>query len=333
MKNQDFVVEDEVMRSLLEDLKNIPEDFDPLDHDPKWAAELRELEKEQAEAEAEAALSISQSDPALLEETDEVENKPKRRNEITYLFPPVHKDFGLLSDAELCRELHEKYRNCHSSNIALGYGTVRTDICAISIEMNLRQKQAPRFRPTKALAHKPPTAGELNMALDRQVIDLHWHAHTPDCTSETIDDYPYIFDTDPFDFELASEFAMEKWGAPAKALKLHLSNDQQWRSAVIQSKKIRERWRVISRGDLCGGIIKQAGAPQIESRLRDAIVMSRNPSNLKDLPGMVKTWLARKIVGESPSQVSTMISLMTGERKRDPSSVAKTMKTIDRLLS
>lgn len=251
-----------------------------------------------------------------------------------YRFPrQILTDWTEFSNEELWSKLNNSYEQGVITKHPLGYDSVRNEICAISIEMNLRHVLAPRFRSTVPLDRKASTTAAKNMALDRQVIDLHWYANSTARSAAAIDDYPSVLNSEPFDYEVASKFALEKWGAPAKSLKLHLSESLQWEGAVIQSEAIRKRWLVIHRGDVRGSLIREYGMPQIKNKLQNAFTRSANPSNSHAVPGMVNVWAAQKIVGDSPSRISKMVAMMTGEPARDERAVARTLKSIGGLLS
>lgn len=94
-----------------------------------------------------------------------------------YAFPKRFSNvFESYTDADLISTLSVLIARAFRGSAPLGYGAVRDEICAINLEMNVRQLVAPRFRPMQKLAQKPLPGDETNMALDRQVIDIHWRA-------------------------------------------------------------------------------------------------------------------------------------------------------------
>lgn len=213
-----------------------------------------------------------------------------------------------------------------------GYGSVREEICAIHIEMNLRQAHAPQFRPMEPMVPQPDTIDLKNMGLDRQVIDIHWRAYSTEKPTSEVLKYPTLFNAAPFDFSTAERFASEKLPPYLKAVDLHLSSSMQIEHAIVREVKFRDKWRAISRGDVRGNIVKQAGAPQIEVRLRDAISESRAPHAVRHIKTMIDAWKARQLVGDSPKKIARMIALMTGEKLRDESAVRKTLNSVDQFL-
>jgi hypothetical protein len=133
-----------------------------------------------------------------------------------------------------------------------------------------------------------------------------------------------------FDFEMASRFAQLDWKSQTKVIHLHLTEDMQWEHALLQHPSIRDKWRTIENGDVRGDKVKQAGAPHIESMLRQA--MSNAPHLKNYIPGLVLTWKARRIVGDSPMRITKIVALMNGKMPRDVSAIRRTLASLDRHL-
>jgi hypothetical protein len=242
---------------------------------------------------------------------------------------PVGRPYERHINDDLVRELKRLILLGFHATPALKYTAVRDEICGIHIEMNLRQQHAPRFRPMHRLARVLRTDDEVAESLDRQVIDLHWRAHSANKPTAPANNYPTIFDDNPFDLGAAERFAQEVWSHSAKAVHLHLTDDMQWENATIQIRNIQKVWATIDRGYAHGDTVKQAGAPHIEKKLREAVRQRNKPQVERSIPGMVDAWKARKIVGDSPTRVAGLIALMTGNKPRDPRAVKRTLESFD----
>lgn len=244
-----------------------------------------------------------------------------------YSFPaPIQRHYSAVSDADLLEMLSNLVARAFRGTAPLGYAAARGDICAINLEMNIRQRIAPRFRPMQKLERKPRPGDETDMARDRQIIDLHWRAFSSSKPLSAIWKYPGIFDAPDFSFSMAERFAQEEWNVGAKSVHLHLTEQMQWEHAVIQAKSIRDKWRAIEFGIVTKGTdVKQLGAPQVEEALRAAM----GTASHKHIPGLVHVWVAQWIAGDSPARVAKWVSLMSGEKPRDARAVRRSMNSLD----
>ncbi|MYM42209.1 hypothetical protein, partial [Duganella qianjiadongensis] len=91
--------------------------------------------------------------------------------------------------------------------------------------MNLRQRHAPRFRPQPPLPQKAKSIAEQNLARDRQVIDLHWRANSINKPMVSVSKFEGIFDSEAFNFKLASNFAQLDWRQQTKVIHLRLTEE------------------------------------------------------------------------------------------------------------
>lgn len=250
-----------------------------------------------------------------------------------YKFPmPDGRPYQSDTNEQLAAALSQLVFKGFDATPASGYAAVRADLCALHIEMNLRQQHAPHFRPMQGLQKILDTPDERNAARDRQVIDIHWCAHSAHKPQAQVDKYPTLFNTAPFDVAAADRFAQEIWTPASKATHLHLSEEMQWQNAIIHIPAIRSQWHLICQGDARGHIVKHAGAPHIEQTLRNAVSRSNKPGTVKHIPGMVEAWKARRIVGDSPKKVACMIALMTGKKLRNDRAVQRTLQSLDSYL-
>lgn len=269
--------------------------------------------------------------PATTVKVDTEEAKDAKSGE--YSFPmcmgrPYESDTNEQLVSRLTALLHAGFE----AQPPQGYSAVREEICAIHIEANRRQQHAPRFRPMQRLEKEAVTQDQINAARDRQVIDIHWRALSRDKPSAFVNGYPTIYNDEPFDLAAAERFAKEKWTAQAKARHLHLTTQSQWENAVIQDESIRQKWRTIRVGNVRGALVKEAGAPQIETRLREAAFPRNNLQMQMSIRGMVDAWKARKMIGSNVAAITRMIALMSGSKSRDPRAVTRTLVSLDRLL-
>lgn len=247
---------------------------------------------------------------------------------IPYRFPiPETVQYANYTNAALVDELECLIQRGCLTSASPNYQMVRRDICALHIEMNLRQHHAPRFRPLSGLPKKAEGNDEETLARDRQVIDLHWRANSTDKPMIPVADFPGIFDNERFDFDLAARFAELTWRQQTKTIHLHLTDDMQWEHAIIQAPSIRDKWRTIERGDVRGSKVKQLGAPQIYTLLHQSMA---NESHLRThIPGFVRIWMAQRIVGDAPQRVARLVGLMTGERAKDASATRRSMRSVE----
>lgn len=245
-----------------------------------------------------------------------------------YQFPAqVGQPYEHQTDDELKAMLEGLVRSASALGSAFQYALVRDQICGIHIEMNLRQKFAPRFRSQLAMPRVAWTDDEKNFARDRQVIDLHWRAHSTEKPVAPVQDYPTIFEVAPFDFTAAAKFSLLEWRPQTKAAHLHVTDEMQWEHSMIQTTAIRDQWRVIENGDVRGDKVKQAGAPHVERQLRSS--MAGAPHLKQHIPGLVQIWRARRIVGNSVSAIARMVALMSGEKVRDRSATRRSIQSLD----
>jgi len=226
------------------------------------------------------------------------------------------------TNIQLAEELSTLMRELASST----YLSLRPALLSLHLEMNFRQQQAPRFRPQVPLPKVASTEADTLVLIDRQIIDLHWRAHSLDKPSAEIRAFPGIFDCSPFNFSRAEEFARKPWKAMTKSIQLLLTEDMQWEHCTIQTSAVRDKWRVIESGDVRGSTIKQKGANHVEMAIRQN--MSNRPHLRKHIPSLVHTWKALRICGDSPTRISRMLALMTGESPRDASAVKRSIKAL-----
>jgi hypothetical protein len=246
-----------------------------------------------------------------------------------YRFPvPVGRPYEGRTNAELAADLKRLNTDGFEGQQALGYFLVRHDICAIHLEMNFRQQHAPRFRPLVRFLMKAVTLEHIAQSCDRQVIDLHWFANSSKKPRLAPEKYPTIFNSTPFDFVVAEQFAQEIWSAEVKAVALSLSDRLQWEAAIIQKAAIRDRWRVIKNGDVRGKEVRQKGASHIAQALDDAMYKANRSNSIRHIPGMIDAWIASQMVGDKPKKVADMIAMMTGEKRLDVSAIAKRLTSL-----
>lgn len=253
---------------------------------------------------------------------------------VAYCFlPPSELSYWSYSNAEYVAKLKQLLSLAFHETPAIGYSAIREEYCAINIEMNLRQRHAPQFRPMEKLNKIPANDDEILMARDRQVIDIHWRAYSADKPFTASYKYPTIFDNAPFKFAIAERLAIVNLSPQNKVIDLGLSSSMQLEHAILKESKFRDQWRTICFGDQKGDHVRQKGAIHIERIIRDAIDDSATPINVNHIPGMMIAWKARELVGKSPNKIVNMITLMTGENGRDASAVTKTLKSVDNYLT
>ena len=134
--------------------------------------------------------------------------------------------------------------------IPVPYSRVRDAFCAASIALNEKNAFPPRVRETrkfiKLSGAKKTSAEASEISNDRQVIDLHWL-----CRNEAIGGekkWSRMCVAGAFDFSMGSDFAAKVGTPDRKAEVLGLSQTQQIKLAVIQSKPTYDKWANIIKG-------------------------------------------------------------------------------------
>jgi len=250
-----------------------------------------------------------------------------------YAFPvDIDRRYSRHENSELPEFLAMLLVKAFSPKTGTGYSSIRDKYCAINLEMNYRQLQAPRFRPLNQWDRDFSTPDKILESLDRQVIDLHWRAHSTDKPISEANGYPAIFDGERFNFEMAGRFAQEEWKPSAKVTHLHLTERMEMEHAILVRSELKKRMRVIFNGDVRGALVKQRGAPQIEIAIRESMIARGHPEHVSHIPGLLNVWKARELVGPKPKEISKLIASMTGQPPRDPSSIRRNLKTLDQHL-
>ena len=335
---------DSLFNKLLDELVNLPEDtwIELLDKCPSVTENINDvrtpkmtLTSVSSEHNPSAINTATAAPSTSVDAAANMENSGSTAvaRTATYHFPLVSgRPYERLTNDQLARELERLLSRGFYSPSALGYATIRDEFCAIHVEMNMRQQHAPRFRPTHRLKHELFTDEERIEGLDRQVIDLHWIAHSSNKPVAPANNYPTIFNNKPFDLTAAERFAQETWSPGSKATHLRLTEEMQWQLAIIQTAEIRKAWALIEQGDVRGTQVKQAGAPHVEQKLHEAIWRANKPQVAQHIPMMVSAWKARKIVGSGLAKIVAIDALINGRKPRDSRAMKRTLESLDRFL-
>ena len=252
-----------------------------------------------------------------------------------YTFPgQVGRTYERLTDIDLMAALAKTIAggfDASAPRAPKDYAAVREAFCGIAIELNIRQAFAPRFRSVPPLPWKPKLGDETVFALDMQVIDIHWRAHSRYKPGSPPRGYESLFGNAPFDYDTACRFALQPLPMDMKVADTKLTESMTREHAVLQPKVIGDLWRSIRDGRVRGAVITHLGAQHVEARLRESTI--DQPHLASHVPEWVIVWTAYRFVGEKPSQVARMVGLMTGRQAPDPSAVAKKYAAAMRRLS
>jgi hypothetical protein len=204
-----------------------------------------------------------------------------------------------------------------------GYLAIRERFVALHFETNKLGRWAPRFReiPAHLFADE---RGNAQLALDRQVIDLHWLWATKRGKRCGVKSYETLFATDEFDQASAVRFATEAWHWNTKAAYLNLTSNQQWELCALQTDPIRKRWVTIKAGDRVGAKIRQIGATQVDMILRN----ETRPQHQKHIQDQVATWVAVTIAKQRWTEAARLGALITGGPQRDPRQIERSFASV-----
>ena len=192
------------------------------------------------------------------------------------------------------------------------YAEVRSEVCAISLELNLRGKLAPRFREFRRPPRKPTTPDEIALSLDRQFIDLHWLHSTGWNRIIHSDRWQLnnVLKMKTFDAWKAAMFASVPLSANEKASWLALPNNIAFQLAAIQTDAIRWRFRVANQGDVVNGQARQIGLMQVTAMLENSVM---NQPHLQDyVPTWANIWMCAKLVGSQAEVLRKFHALTVG---------------------
>jgi len=125
------------------------------------------------------------------------------------------------------------------------YHFVRTELCQLSISLNIEGKKAPAFRPKVVTGKKYGDAIFEEIHRDQVVIDCHWlHSTKQRMPIRSKDvEYKALFQhSKPFPFDLAWTFACEKWKLDHRVIDmLRLTQYQQCQLSALRSKSVKKR--------------------------------------------------------------------------------------------
>lgn len=250
-----------------------------------------------------------------------------------YVQPPKHYAFPdmpirALEDAtqtELIGHMEtllaDGFERLGSRRLPTHYSDVRVALCEVSLELNLRQALAPRFRNLPTPAWRATTPNEVDFALDLQILDLHWRAHSKRKPTLPIREYPGLFANSPFDFSVAKAFALRTLPKDMKITDARLTASMTIEHAILQTTAQSDKWRLIRNGYVRGAEIERLGIPHVRAYLEESVV--NQPHLARHVPGWVDIWTACRLVGEQPSRVAGLIALMTGTEPADVSATKR----------
>ncbi len=260
-----------------------------------------------------------------------------------YSFPVSSEAGTCLDIAELRHVLLELVPQITSHH---DYAKVRDRWCALHIALNEDGRWAPAYRPWPKLPQKPREQCEdrdHNLQRDRIMIDTHWlHSRSElvNVEPKRAPKWQRLFDpAEPFDFELAEQFAQQVWTDDFRTGEvLCLTTFQQSQMGAMRTKTHKQHMESFYKATY-GSDRKRIAPPAAVVRVAVAEWKERQP-NLGDpnrlmaraeaqyyLRGAASSnqvaRLAGLIVGEPPQSAKTVLKSLAGLRKRLPSVMAE----------
>ena len=195
------------------------------------------------------------------------------------------------------------------------YSEIRTEVCAISIELNRRRRLAPRFREMRRPPKRVATSDDRLLSLDRQLIDLHW-LHCNGWRQIVLCDrlhFRPLLRRKKFKVNLAEMFAEVPASANEKANWLMLPDEVAFQLAAIQTDRIRERFRIANLGDVRKGGVHQIGRAQVIRMLGTSL--SSTPQLYAQIPRWSLIWMCSKLVGSNAEVLRRFHAIAEGLEK------------------
>lgn len=244
-------------------------------------------------------------------------------------FPlPIEDGYHFFTDEELRLSLSRQL-DMMRGDIRAYSGDIRSLICAVSMELNFRQRWAPRFRGYPTLSSLPKSNAERSYLVDLQVLDLHWRVCSEYRPNGAIKGYPGLFNTKEWHVSSAVRFAEHELPFNSKVIDAKLAPSMLVEHACLQTTDLRDMWRTVRDGYVRGSTIERWGAPQLEARLREE--MRSEPHLQRHVPGLVNTWMAYRLVGSrKPKAIARVLSLMTGEAPLDRSAINRKLESLEK---
>ncbi|HHL4038155.1 TPA: hypothetical protein ACQ7LZ_003455 [Klebsiella pneumoniae] len=206
----------------------------------------------------------------------------------------------------------------------------RDEAVSLSIALNISQYIAPRFRALPPSPKRTSDDEPNQLSIDRQVIDMHWTWIQGQKKAVGAEEFEHLFQREEFDWILAEKFARLNWTTDVKIRALQINVNLQWELAQYQSKKHRDSWRKLQKGDVRGGKLHSLGIAQVTERLEVSVTKRRNLA--KHIPHWVNVWLASRISDKSYMSLAQIMRFMTGEshdEKRLKSSLKAVLQRLD----
>ncbi len=209
------------------------------------------------------------------------------------------------------------------------YEEIRSHVCAISVELNLRGKLAPRFRQFRRPSRKPTTADEVALSRDRQFIDLHW-LHSTGWNRLIHGDrwqFHNVLKVKTFQAVKAEMFAAVPAPMDEKAGWLALPDNIAFQLAAIQTDSIRVRYRVASQGDIVKGKERQIGHLQVTQLLETSTM--NQPHLQAQIPRWANIWMCARLVGDDPEVLRKFHAFCEGlDKPIDSRDMARRLNSI-----
>jgi hypothetical protein len=298
-------VGDRLMQALLNDVESIPSTFEIDCSESEYAdaragttaSELTEIVATDSGVARNMAMSVpypgQQAVAAAVKKSRVVANIPLAG----YVFPTLKmaESYASVSNQELDAAHTKLCEKTFSRGAQLPYPAVREQYCSLSIAMNERGLRPPRLR--QACQGKSWKPGEewtdemKAMSNDMKIIELHW-LHRSGLRS-LVKDYQFreLFQSNVFDFELATEFVFAKWKAETRATRiLHLSDVQQWQVSKLASAEVNKKWvRILDE------------ASDVELHLKNAAC--RKPLLSNEVDDFTRLWIADAVCAGAPQRL------------------------------
>lgn len=196
----------------------------------------------------------------------------------------------------------------------------RERACALSIVLNERSDNSPRFRPMsvppKFIKGSDYDIASVWLARDRQVIDLHWlFLQASAVPGET---YAPLFRAETFDFALAAKIAATNWKAETKAKEIGHGEFTELLCGSLCTRHGRERWRTIREGE-----------DRVRRLLSDKVRDPRSRVQVNDVSNWISVYRALMIGRSSPTLAREALKWM-GRPQLAPSTLKDKLNTLRR---
>lgn len=203
------------------------------------------------------------------------------------------------------------------------YTRVRKELCCLAIQLNLEGKLAPAFRTPIYTGREKGNPVFYAIHRDQIVIDCHWlHAtgQSVRLSSKDRELKPLFNPKKPFDFQMAWNFAQERWTAQHRVVEtMRLTIFQQCQLTALRSVDAAVCKDAIHKKKGKGREATASLIATFEQGL--ATWCERDRRIIKHRDSYRSVWMARQLLGEGVPvrQIGDLAALISGQDRRDDS--------------